>query len=78
MTVATFSKGGVDYVTIVPSSLLPKKKEKNQIWNFSLCKCVVGYNVRWVRGGGTKGTYSYSEGLIVGSWFTHNIEEVGE
>ncbi len=48
-----------------------KKKKKKLDLNFNLCNYVVGYNVRWVRCSGTKGSYSYLKALIARSWFTN-------
>ncbi len=39
MTVAAFLKGGVDSVTVVPSSLLPKKKGKKEKTKFQILVC---------------------------------------
>jgi hypothetical protein len=43
-----------------------KKKTPNLIFHF-VHVCYGIYGVRWVRGGGTKGSYSYSKTLIMGS-----------
>jgi hypothetical protein len=34
--------------------------------------------MRWVKGGGIGGSYSYSKALIMGSWAKNNIKGVGE
>jgi hypothetical protein len=42
------------------------KKTLDLIFHF-VQVCYGIYGVRWVRGGGTEGSYSYSKTLIVGS-----------
>ncbi len=65
--VVTFIIVVVDFLTIIPSCLLLQKKNNYKIWYFSLLKNVTGSMVWNVKGGGTKGSYSYSKTLIVGS-----------
>jgi hypothetical protein len=65
--VVTFIIVVVDFLTIIPSYLLLQKKKKYKIWYFSLLKNVTRSMVWNVKGGGTKGSYSYSKTLIVGS-----------
>ncbi len=56
---------------VIPSSLLQEKK-------FELKFEFVKVFMRWVKGSGIGGSYSYSKALIVGSWVKNNIEKVGK
>jgi hypothetical protein len=56
-----------------------EKREKKPNLKFQFVQVCYGiYSVRWAKGNGTKGSYSYSKALTMGNWFINNVEKIGK